>query len=82
MDLDNVIAAAALTVLSAIVGYLFGAAKFFREQKQKAYAEILPPIVKMAFDSRSSSETEFSRALTKLWLEVRSCLSAIMTGSL
>ena len=69
MDLDNVIATTALAaVLSAIVGYIFGAAKFFREQKQKAYVEILPPIVKMVFDSRSSSETEFSRALMKLWL--------------
>ncbi len=67
MNLNMVIALVGI-VLSAFVGYFFGVAKSFREQKQKAYAEILPPIVKMVFDTQSSNETEFSQALTKLWL--------------
>jgi hypothetical protein len=58
-----------LSVLfSAFVGYLFGAAKSFREEKQKAYGELLPPIIKMAYSPQSADETEFSRALMKLWL--------------
>ena len=55
-------------VLSGIVGYLFGAAKSFREHKHRAYAELLPPIIRMAYDPKSSNEAEFSQALMKLWL--------------
>jgi hypothetical protein len=59
----------ALTILfSALVGYWTGRAKSFREEKQKAYGEILPPIIKMAYEPQPSDATEFSRALMKLWL--------------
>lgn len=34
----------------AVIGFYVGLAKPFREQKQKAYGEILPPVVKMASD--------------------------------
>ncbi len=55
-------------LFSAIVGYFLGAAKTFREQKLKAYEEILPPIVKAAFNPDKSDEPEFNKALLKLWL--------------
>jgi hypothetical protein len=55
-------------LLSGLVGYWVGAAKSFREEKQKAYGDILPPIIKMAYDPHPLDETEFSRALMKLWL--------------
>lgn len=51
-----------------IVGYLLGAARAFREAKQKAYQEILAPIIKMAYRSQEANEGEFCEALSKLWL--------------
>jgi len=53
---------------SAIAGYVLGAAKTFREQKLKAYEEILPPIVKVVFDPDKSDQPGFNKALLKLWL--------------
>ena len=53
---------------SALVGYFFGAAKAFREQKVKAHEEILPPIIKAAFEPEQSDQPDFNRALLKLWL--------------
>ena len=67
-QIGNVIGFALPVLFSALVGYWAGTAKSFREQKQKAYAEILPPIIKMAYDPQPSDATEFSRALMKLWL--------------
>ena len=56
-------------VFSALIGYVVGAAKAFREQKQKAYTEILPPILKFAYDKESDiDEKEFSKALGIMWL--------------
>ena len=55
-------------IFSAVVGYVFGAAKTFREQKLRAYEEILPPIVKVAFDPDKSDQPDFNKALLKLWL--------------
>jgi len=60
---------AVLTVLlSGIVGYAFGSVKTFREEKQKAYSEILPPIVRMAYEPTPDDQKEFNKALSKLWL--------------
>jgi len=55
-------------LLSGFIGYLFGVCKSFREAKQKAYQEILPPIIKMAYRSQEANEGEFCEALSKLWL--------------
>lgn len=59
-------------LVSAFIGYFIGAigaAKAFREEKQKAYGEILSPIFKMAYHPEDSvDEKEFSRALSKVWL--------------
>lgn len=55
-------------IFSAIVGYLFATARSFREEKQKAYSELLPSIVKMIYDPGSSDEADFSKSLMKLWL--------------
>jgi len=62
---------AVLSILfSAVVGYLVGAVKSFRDEKQKAYSEILPPIVRMVYSSNPTQddEKEFNNALAKLWL--------------
>ncbi|MBW2075780.1 MAG: hypothetical protein JRI58_13735 [Deltaproteobacteria bacterium] len=62
---------AVLSILfSAMVGYLVGAVKSFRDEKQKAYGEILPPIVRMAYTSTltQDDEKDFNKALAKLWL--------------
>ena len=64
-------AIAVLSILfSAVVGYLVGAVKSFRDEKQKAYGEILPPIVRMAYTSNPTpdDEKDFNKALAKLWL--------------
>jgi hypothetical protein len=55
-------------ILSAILGYIFAKFKSFREEKQKAYSELLPIIVKMLYDPQPTIESEFSRSLMKLWL--------------
>ena len=56
-------------VLSGIIGYVVGAVKSFREEKQKAYADIIPPILKMAYNPQDTiDEKEYRKALTKLWL--------------
>jgi hypothetical protein len=58
-----------LIVLSGIIGYVVGAIKSFREEKQKAYGEIIPPLLKMAYNPQDSrDEKEYSKALAKLWL--------------
>ena len=55
-------------IFSAILGYLFATFKAFREEKQKAYSELLPIIVQMLYDPQPSIESEFSKSLMKLWL--------------
>ena len=55
-------------ILSILLGFWAGRISSFREHKQKIYIELLPPILKMAFDPDSSDEREFSKALSKLWL--------------
>jgi hypothetical protein len=56
-------------ILSGIVGYIVGAIKSFREEKQKAYSDIIPPILKMAYNPQDIiDEKEYSKALSKLWL--------------
>lgn len=55
--------------LTGVIGYIIGTIKSFREEKQKAYGEILPPILKMAYHPQDNiDEKEFSKALSKLWL--------------
>jgi len=49
-----------LTILiGALIGYIIGTFKAFRESKQKAYQEILPPILKFAFHSNQTNEGEY-----------------------
>jgi hypothetical protein len=58
-----------LIILSGVIGYIVGAMKSFREEKQKAYGELIAPILKMAYNPQDvKDEQEFSKALTKLWL--------------
>jgi hypothetical protein len=57
-----------LCILSAFVGYLFHAAKTFREQKQEAYKDILLPIVQMVYDRENANDADYNRALLRLWL--------------
>jgi len=54
--------------IGALIGYIIGTFKAFREAKQKAYQEILPPILKFAFRSSQMNEGEYCEALCKLWL--------------
>lgn len=58
----------AIAIFSAIAGFAFGRARDFREAKQKAYVELLPPILKFAYDRKPGEEEAFSTALTRLWL--------------
>lgn len=56
------------TGIGALIGYLFGAYRGFREAKQKAYQELLPPILQLAFHAGPTDEAYFNEALCKLWL--------------
>ena len=57
-----------IAIFTGIVGYVIGTIKSFREAKQKAYGEILQPILKVAYDPEKGDEKEFTMALSKLWL--------------
>ncbi len=54
--------------LLALLGFFFGAIKFFREEKQKAYRELLPPIIRWSFRPTEGLEKEFNEATCKLLL--------------
>ena len=64
----NLLVVILTAIFTGIIGYFAGACKAFREAKQKAYQEILPPIVKMAYRSKQADEGDFCEALSKLWL--------------
>jgi len=55
-------------ILTGIIGFFIGSMKFYREEKHKAYRELLPPIVKAAYNPEPIDEEEFNKALCKLWL--------------
>ena len=59
-------------ILSGLIGYLLGYAKFFREEKQRAYTELFPVIAKVSYlgvsDRTKEIENELNIALSKLWL--------------
>ena len=57
-----------IAIITALAGYWIGSLKYFAEEKQKAYTDLLPPIVKFAYDRKEGDEIEFHRALMKLWL--------------
>ncbi len=62
------ISSIAIAIFTGIVGYVVGTMKSFREEKQKAYGKILPPILKMAYNPQEDDDKEFSMALSNLWL--------------
>jgi hypothetical protein len=64
----NLVAILVAAFFSGLIGYFFGAAKIFREEKQKIYVDILPIILKVAYDRQASDEKDFNNALSKLWL--------------
>lgn len=58
-----------LILFSGILGYIVGTMKTFLEEKQKAYGEIIPAILKMAYNPQGETdEKEYCKALSKLWL--------------
>jgi hypothetical protein len=66
--MDPFIPGAIVAVVTAFAGYYAGRLKTFREGKQKAYEEIIPGILKVAYHAESKDEVEFNKALSKLWL--------------
>ena len=56
-----------LALLTGCVGFILGSIKFFREEKQKAYRESLPPILKMAYGpgKTEQDEQDFNKAMAK-----------------
>lgn len=71
-SLDPIILQLAIAIVTGAIGYFVGSAKSFREAKQKAYSELLAPILKIGYgysDLRNpENEDEFSKALALLWL--------------
>ena len=55
-------------IIGIIIGFVFGQIKFFREEKHRAYRELLPPIIKAGYYPEKVDQTEYNKALTKLWL--------------
>lgn len=50
--------------IPSLIAYAFGSAKAFKELKQKAYAEIMPLLIRGTFKPGSDDEASFNRALT------------------
>ena len=58
-----------LIIISGVIGFIVGSIKAFREAKQNAYKEILPPIVKMAYEPQQGEDNkEFNKALALVWI--------------
>lgn len=55
-------------VITLIIGFYLGYGRFWKEQKHKAYKELLPPIIKMAYDRKRENEDDFNKAQSILWL--------------
>jgi hypothetical protein len=55
-------------IFTGITGYVIGTVKVFRDQKQRVYAEIVPPIVQGAYNPGVLEEQDFTRAMNLLWL--------------
>lgn len=58
-----------MILIAGFIGWMVGNIKSFRDEKLKAYGEIFPPILKMAFNPKDTiDEKEYSKALANLWL--------------
>lgn len=67
--MSNIIITILVAFATALIGYYLGTLKFFRENKLKAYKEILPPIISAAYNPQGNAdEKEFNTALALLWL--------------
>ena len=63
-----IILAAVAAIGTGILGFLFGSYRQFREEKHRAYRELLPPIIKAAYRRDLGDEKELNEATAKLWL--------------
>jgi len=58
-----------IALITALVGYWIGSMRFFKEHQLRVYGEVLPVILKYAFDlGDRNDEVEFNKALSKVWL--------------
>lgn len=57
-----------IVVFSAIAGFVFGRARDFRKAKQTAYVELLPVILKFAYNRVKGDEEAYTAALARMWL--------------
>jgi len=58
----------AILIIGTLLGYIFGRARDFREQKQRVYSEILPILIRTVFHPGKGIEKDFNKSLAKLWL--------------
>lgn len=58
----------AIALVTAFAGYVVGRIKAFLEGKQRAYDEILPIILRAAYDRTVEDEKALNKAVAKLWL--------------
>jgi hypothetical protein len=58
----------AAIIVGGVLGFILANIRFFREEKHRAYRELLPPILKCGYHPDKSDQDEFNIALTKLWL--------------
>ena len=53
-------------IIGGVVGFFLGQLKFFVGEKHRAYRELLPPILKAAYQAQEDNQDDFNKALTKL----------------
>ena len=73
MDWNPILVVLVSVIVSGIVGYMSGTLKLFKEQKLRAYEEVLPAVLKAAYGTEANSDDEkaLNRALVMLWLYAR-----------
>ena len=69
MDFEQILFIILTAFITGLIGFIVGSIKAFREAKQNAYKEILPPIIKMVYEPQSGSDNKkFNKALALVWI--------------
>ena len=62
----NPITTLIIAIIMAVIGFILGNLKFYREEKYKAYREFLSPIVRFVF--AKDNQDQYNEAMQKLWV--------------
>lgn len=67
-SLFQIVLSIATILITGLIGYAAGVSRTFREEKQKIYSEVLPPILSAAYGGSNHSEETLNKAISRLLL--------------